>query len=67
MSWDKAESYVDSSSTNNFVEDAGDILKIIEYLTGVIEEKLNDVFKNSLIRGQIQNFLLYLVNRRETC
>ena len=64
MSWDEAENYVDSSSTNNFVEDAGDILKMIEHLTGVVEEKLNDVFKNSLIRGQIQNFLLYLVNRR---
>ena len=64
ITMDEAESYVDNSSSNNFVENIEDILKMIEQLTNVVQEKLNKTFKNSLVYTQIQNFLLYLVNNR---
>ena len=64
MSWNEAESYVDNSSTNNFVESVEDIVKMIAHLSSIVQEKLSSPFKNSLIYNQIQNFILYLVNNR---
>ena len=64
MTWEEAESFVDTSSTNNFVEDVEDILNMLKHLTSVVQEKLNKSFKNSLVYTQIQNLLLYLVNNR---
>ena len=49
ITMDEAESYVDNSSSNNFVENIEDILKMIEQLTNVVQEKLNKTFKNSLV------------------
>ena len=64
MSWEEAESYVDTSSTNNFVESLDDILKMITQLSNVVDEKLSTSFKNSLVHTQIQNFIMYLVDDR---
>ena len=64
MTWDEAESYVDTSSTHNFVEDIEDVLRMINQLSGVVDEKLSVTFKTTLVYTQIQNFILYLVNER---
>ena len=64
MSWDEAESLVDNSSTNNFVQDVNDVLKMVTQLTSVVDEKLSTPFKTTLLSTQIQNFILYLVDYR---
>ena len=64
MSWDEAESLVDTSSSNNFVQDVNDVLKMVAQLTSVVDEKLSTPFKTTLLSTQIQNFILYLVDSR---
>ena len=64
MTWDEAESYVDTSSSHNFLEDLDDVLKMIAHLSSVVDEKLSTPFKTTLVYTQIQNFILYLVDER---